>query len=167
MAAYRCGVESLDSWLKTHYWRLLLQYVIAKIDTASNATEVTTSLVAIRWVALAWKEVKESTIMIKCFKTAGILNDTQEHIYTSEDPFEDIDETISLIPLISAAMGTISACSMSEYIHQWWQWTPSLCWFRWWSLGGQLYGELNTTRSYTCCRRFWSWRRRWCSFSCI
>ena len=75
-------------------------------------------LVAIRWVALGWKEVKESTI-IKCFKTAGILNDTfdiQERICTSEDPFEDIDETISLTPLISAAMGTIGACSMSEYI---------------------------------------------------
>ena len=63
---------------KTHYRQLLLQYVIAKIDNASNATEVTSSinlLVAIRWVALAWKEVKESTT-IKCFKTAGILNDT-------------------------------------------------------------------------------------------
>lgn len=107
---------------KTHYRRLLLQYVIAKIDNASNATEVTSSinvLVAIRWVALAWKEVKESTI-IKCFKTAGILNDTfdiQDRICTSEDPFEDIDETISLTPLLSAAMGTIGACSMSEYIN--------------------------------------------------
>ena len=101
---------------------MLLQYVIAKIDSASNATEVTSSinvLVAIQWVALAWKEVKESTI-IKCFKTAGILNDTfdiQERICTSEDPFEDIDETISLTPLISAAMGTIDACSTSEYIN--------------------------------------------------
>ena len=119
---------------KTHYRRLLLKYVIAKIDNASNATEVTSSinvLVAIRWVALAWKEVKESTI-IKCFKPAGILNDTfdiqdrictsdtldlQQRICTSEDPFEDIDETISLTPLLSAAMGTIGACSMSEYIN--------------------------------------------------
>ena len=107
---------------KTHYRRLLLQYVIAKIDNASNATEVTSSinvLVAIRWVALAWKEVNESTI-IKCFKTAGILNDTfdiQERKCTFEDPFEDIDETISLTPLISGAMGTIGACSTSEYIN--------------------------------------------------
>ena len=47
-----------------------------------------------------------------------MISGIQEHnICTSEDPFEDIDETISLIPLISAAMGTISACSMSEYIN--------------------------------------------------
>ena len=89
---------------------------------ASNATEVTSSiniLVAIQWVALAWKEVKESTI-IKCFKAGGILNDTfdiQERICTSEDAFEDVDETISLTPLISAAVGTIDACSTSKYIY--------------------------------------------------
>ena len=86
-----------------------------------SATEVTSSinvLVEIRWVALAWQEVKESTI-IKCFKMAGILNDTfdiQKHICTPEDPFEDINETISLTPFISPAMGTKGACSMSEYI---------------------------------------------------
>ena len=91
---------------KTHYRRLLLQHVLAKIDNASKATDVTSSinvLIAIRWVALAWKEVKGTTI-IKCFKTAGILSDTldiQESICSSEDPFEDVDEAASLTPYLS------------------------------------------------------------------
>ena len=109
---------------KTHYRRLLLQYVLAKIDNATKATDVTSSinvLIAIRWVALAWKEVKGTTI-IKCFKKAGILSDTldiQEStcICSSEDPFEDVDEAASLAPLISAAMGTQDACSVSDYVN--------------------------------------------------
>lgn len=107
---------------KTHYRRLLLQHVLAKIDNATKATDVTSSinvLIAIRWVALAWKEVKGTTI-IKCFKKAGILSDTldiQESICSSEDPFEDVDEAASLAPLISAAMGTQDACSVSDYVN--------------------------------------------------
>ena len=55
-------------------------------------------------------------------QTSGVLNDTfdvQQLMYTSdsEDPFEDIDETIAPTPPISAAMGTLGTCSMSEYIN--------------------------------------------------
>ena len=47
---------------------------------------------AIRWVALAWKEVKEITIT-KCFKNDGILNDNSDVVeVTSEDPFQDVDQ---------------------------------------------------------------------------
>ena len=55
---------------KTPNRRFFLQYVIDKIDTANRASDVISSiniLVAIRWVALAWKEVKATTIT-KCFK---------------------------------------------------------------------------------------------------
>ena len=103
---------------KTHYRRLLLHFVIAKIDTASNATEVTSSisvLLAIGWVDLAWQKVNSSTI-VKCFKTAGVLDDSfnvTERI--SEDPFADVDECIPLTTLISSAIGSC-ACSELEYI---------------------------------------------------
>ena len=61
---------------KVHYRQLLLQYVVAKIDTATLATEFTQSinvLTAIRWVALAWREVKALTVQ-KCFRHSGILH---------------------------------------------------------------------------------------------
>ena len=50
---------------KVHYRRLFLQYIVAKIDTANCASDVISSiniLMAIRWVALAWREVKATTI---------------------------------------------------------------------------------------------------------
>ena len=53
------------SSFKVHYHKFLLEYVLAKIDTVTSATEVTKSvnvLTAIRWVALAWREVKSTTI---------------------------------------------------------------------------------------------------------
>ena len=106
---------------KCHYRRFLLQYVISKIDSCSSATEVTSSinvLVAIRWVALAWREVKSSTI-VKCFKHAGVLNDgSNVHALSEEDPFQDIDETITIGSLISTTMGTgRDACSAEEYVN--------------------------------------------------
>ena len=74
--------------------------MVSKIDAANNASEVVSSvnmLMAIRWVALAWWEVKETKIT-KCLKNAGILNDTLDVVeVTSEDPFQDVDE-ISLQP---------------------------------------------------------------------
>ena len=64
--------------------------MIAKIDTANRASDVISSinvLVAIRWVAFAWKEVKATTIT-KCFKKAGILNDNLDVLeVSSDDPF--------------------------------------------------------------------------------
>ena len=71
--------------------------MLAKIDTATSATEVTKSinvLTAIRWVALAWREVKSTTIQ-KCFRNAGVLS-TDLHISAldEEDSFQDIDEIL-------------------------------------------------------------------------
>ena len=105
---------------KSHYRRLLLQYVISKNDSCTNATEVTSSinvLVAIRWVALAWRKVK-STIIVKCFKHAGILNDGfNVHALIEGDPFQDIDEAIAMGSLISTTMGTRDTCSVEEYVN--------------------------------------------------
>ena len=73
-------------------------------------------LMAIRWVALAWREVKEITIT-KCFKNAGVLNDNSDVVeVTSENPFQDVDERMSLSSLISTAMGSLDSCSVEEYV---------------------------------------------------
>ena len=102
---------------KTHYLRLLLQYSIAKIDTASDVISSINVLVAIRWVALAWKEVKATTIT-KCFKKAGILNDNLDVLeVSSDDPFLDVDQTLSLGSLISTAMGSLESCSIDQYVN--------------------------------------------------
>ena len=100
---------------KIHYRRLLLQYVIAKIDTANRASDVISSinvLVAIRWVALGWKEVKAT----KCFRKAGILNENLE-VSSDDDPFLGVDETLSLGALISTAMGSLESCSIDHYVN--------------------------------------------------
>ena len=107
---------------KTHYRKLLLQYVVARIDSATKAADVTSAinvLIAIRWVALARRDVKGTTI-IRCFRKAGILSDTldiQGCIDASEDPFQDVDKAASLAPLVQAAMGTQDACSVSDYVN--------------------------------------------------
>ena len=55
--------------------------MIAKIDSVSCVSEVISSinfLVAIRWVAKAWGDVKPTT-MVKCCKNAGILAEGLEY----------------------------------------------------------------------------------------
>ena len=97
-----------------------MEYVLSKIDTAATATDVTKSvniLIALRWVALAWREVKSITIK-KCFRRAGILNPELEvqAVNEDEDPFQDIDVQGKMSSLISRSMGTLSHCSAEEYI---------------------------------------------------
>ena len=63
---------------KVHYRKLLLQYVLAKINECATASDVVKSinvLAAIRWVAQAWFAVRETTIRM-CFQKAGILDAT-------------------------------------------------------------------------------------------
>ncbi len=93
---------------------------MARIDSAVIATDVTQSinvLAALRWVAIAWREVKATTIK-KCFRQAGILNTdlSVQALCDSEDPFQDIDAEVELNSLISSTMGTLSHCSAEEYI---------------------------------------------------
>ena len=90
---------------KMYYRKHFLSYVVSKIDECDLATDVVKSvniLVALRWVALAWNEVKSDTIT-KCFRKAGVLNDVLEVVGLdhagadgSVDPFADIDENLEL-----------------------------------------------------------------------
>ena len=96
---------------KVHYRRFFLRYVVAKIDSASSAAEIAKTvnvLVASRWVALAWREVKASTIQ-KCFKHAGILHTDLEvqTLGADDDPFLEADGALELSSLISRTKETL------------------------------------------------------------
>ena len=64
---------------KMHYRKLFLRFVISKIDECDTASgviyQVCECALAIRWVAQAWKAVKEETIS-KCFRKAGVLDES-------------------------------------------------------------------------------------------
>ena len=60
----------------------------------------------------------KATAIQKCFRRAGILN-TDLGVQTlceDEDPFQDIDIQVGMSSLISTSMGTLSHCSLDEYI---------------------------------------------------
>ena len=92
--------------------------MLAKIDTATEVTKSVNVLTAIRWVALAWHEVKPTTIQ-KCFRHAGILTTDLDIQVLDEidDPFESIDEGLEMSSLISQAMGSLDQCSTEEYVN--------------------------------------------------
>ena len=81
---------------KLHYKKFLMTFVLSKIDECSSASDVTKSVTvlhAIPWVAQAWQNVKDQTIL-KCFRAASVLNDDFEVASipeTQEDPFADLD----------------------------------------------------------------------------
>ena len=61
---------------KVHYSKLLLCYILSKIEECTTAREIVKSVTipkAIRWVSRAWENVTPDTIR-KCFCKAGILN---------------------------------------------------------------------------------------------
>ena len=79
LPANHLKTATFRSWnYKVHYRKLLLSYVISKIDECSSASEVVKSvsiLAAIRQVEIAWSKVKEETIL-KWFRRAGVLDNS-------------------------------------------------------------------------------------------
>ena len=110
---------------KVHYRKLLLRYVVAKIDECTVASEVTKKiniLQAIRWIAEAWEKVTVDTIK-KCFRSSGILDSKFElrslDILNGDDPFEDCDvdgNDTELADLVSRVQ-VENSCSVEELIH--------------------------------------------------
>ena len=108
---------------KMYYHKRFLRYVVSKIDECDLATDVVKSvsvLVALRWVVLAWNEVKSETIT-KCFRKAGVLNDTLDVVGLdragadgSEDPFAAIDQDLELQCLIEQTGS--ETCTPQEFI---------------------------------------------------
>ena len=107
---------------KVHYRRFLLRYVLSKIDQCKTASEVTSSLnilMAIRWVAHAWKDVKEETIR-KCFRSAGILDSSMDVVSCDmgeDDPFADVDSDTDLQGLIADIIPETERCNAQEYVN--------------------------------------------------
>ncbi len=103
-----------------YYKRVFLHYVLAKIETCNSASEVAKSvnlLMAIYWIAHAWREVKADTI-VKCFKTAGTLTTALDVVSTcvsTIDPFGDVDVRMELGELIRKTVGDES-CPATEYV---------------------------------------------------
>lgn len=81
---------------KMHYRKLLLTYILSKIDECTSASELAKSvdvLQAIRWIGQAWSNVSSDTIK-KCFRNAGILDKEFKVVSEGmviEDPFADLD----------------------------------------------------------------------------
>ena len=107
---------------KVHFRRFLLRYVLSKIDECERASEVANAvnfLIAVRWIAQAWKEVKAETVC-KCFRKAGILDAGMEVVSCDigdEDPFADIDENDNLQGMITKVMPGSERCTAQEYIN--------------------------------------------------
>ena len=110
---------------KVHYRKFLMKFVLSKIDTCSNASQVVKSVTilhAVRWVAEAWKYVSEITVK-KCFRQAGILKQdfSVVDLPSEADPFADLDETSDsghaeeeLTHLMNAVQGQDCACTLEE-----------------------------------------------------
>ena len=96
---------------------------MSKIDECDLATDVVKSvtiLVALRWVALAWSEVKPETIT-KCFRKAGVLNDGLDVVGLDSadgsvlvDPFAAVDGVLDLQHLIERTGS--ESCTPQEFI---------------------------------------------------
>ena len=122
-----CVLQPLDLGIiqafKMYYRKRFLSYVVSKIDECDQATDVMKSvnvLVALRWVAQAWNEVKSDTIT-KCFRKAGVLNYVLEVVGLDQagadgsvDPFADIDKDFELQYLIEQIRS--ESCTPREFI---------------------------------------------------
>ena len=110
---------------KTHYRKFLLRYVLSKIDECEKASAIANCvnvLLAIRWVAQAWDQVKEDTIC-KCFRRAEILSEIGVVTCRYEgDPFADLEEDDAcnmedeIQTLCDQVMGGEQQCPVAEFI---------------------------------------------------
>ena len=82
---------------KVNYRKLLLTFVLAKIEQSTSATEIVKSVTvlhALRWVAEAWERVKNDVIQ-KRFIKAGILDRSGDVVTNPDldgaDPFANLD----------------------------------------------------------------------------
>ena len=107
---------------KVHYRHLFLRYVLSKIDECEKASDVVKSiniLMALRWIAQAWSQLK-SGIITKCFRKAGILNANLDvvssEIDRDDDPFIDADMQTEVQGLIEQTMPSSEHCNVDEYL---------------------------------------------------
>ncbi|KAI0239508.1 hypothetical protein LSAT2_009768 [Lamellibrachia satsuma] len=99
-AAVRCRDHCC---LKAHYRKRLMRHVLAGMDNARTATELTKRadmLDAISWLHLAWASISESTVM-KCFAVCGFSSDTRDDVPEDEDALQPVgfacDELLGVV----------------------------------------------------------------------
>ena len=83
--------------LKSHYRRLVLQAIIARMEDASSASDFAKSisvLDAVNWINMAALKIKDETI-VKCFKKAHFLPHSEEAV--NMDEAEDNLNIISVL----------------------------------------------------------------------
>ena len=108
---------------KLKYYRCLLTHVVSKIDECSSASEVCRSidvLQAMRWTAMAWNDVSESTV-VKCFIKAGILTSEGElnalEVANSDvDPFAKLQSEISNVEDMAHQANGVNAIGIKEAV---------------------------------------------------
>ena len=94
------------------YRGALLRHVVLQLDStelsASRITQTVDVLMAIRWIKIAWEQVK-SSVIVNCFKHCGAIpGDITED--DEQDPFADIAaDTATLGELVSCMQGEITA----------------------------------------------------------
>ena len=94
------------------YRGALLRHVVLQLDStelsASRITQTVDVLMAIRWIKIAWEQVK-SSVIANCFKHCGAIpGDITEG--DEQDPFTDIAaDTATLGELVSCMQGEITA----------------------------------------------------------
>ena len=93
------------------YRGALLHHVISQMNStqlsASGITQTVDILMAIRWIKVAWEQVK-SSVIVNCFKHCGAIPEgvTEDE----QDPFADIEEdTAAIGGLVSRIQGDITA----------------------------------------------------------
>ena len=108
---------------EVHYRKLLLSYVLSKIDettlTASQIAKTVNVLKALRWVSEAWDCVKTETV-VKCFKRAGVISTDSSVIGRTgedEDPFAELNAGQELSTLVSQISADGPTCSAQEYVN--------------------------------------------------
>ena len=96
--------------------------MLSKLDECEKASDViksTNILMALRWMAQAWSQVKPE-IITKCFRKAGILNEnldlTSSELATDDDPFFDADMQSEVQTLIEQTMPHNECCNVDEYL---------------------------------------------------
>ena len=112
---------------KSHYRKLLMSHIVAKIDSAQSVKDIVNSLTiipAVRWIAEAWKMVCPLTIR-KCFRNSGMLAKdfstiSRDVTAESEDPFAGLEEGI-VIPtelqgLMSEIQGDDGGLSADQFV---------------------------------------------------
>ena len=99
----------------------MLTHLVSKIDECSTASEVCKSieiLQAMRWTAMAWNDVSESTV-VKCFIKASILTSEGElnalEVANSDvDPFAELQSEISNIEDMAHQASGVNTIGIKE-----------------------------------------------------